>query len=409
MLQSHLKRGISVIAAIIFACIFASCKNEKQQHVHAVNEPTTYYTCSMHPQINLPKPGKCPICGMALIQAQKTVVPKADELQLNAQQIQLGNISVDTINSSNLVDETVLTGTINFDQQKTTSISSRVMGRIERLYFQNVGEYVSKGQKLFDIYSEDLNSATQEYRLAIERKKVLDNSIIDFNQLIQSARNKLKLWGLSDAQISQLAKTNKPSPLTTFYSNANGYITTLDAKEGEYVMEGGAVVHLADLSSLWVEAQVYSSQLASIDRSDIAFIQIPGMPGRELSGKIEFVSPEINAETRINLVRITIQNPGNNLKPGMPAYVRIKSRQRNALTLPIDAVLRDAKGATVWIMTSKNTFKNRMVEVGAENGDRIEIKGGLKHGDVVVITGAYLLNSEFIFKNGINPMEGMKM
>ncbi len=376
MLQNHFKRGISIIAAITFACTFTSCKKEKKHDADTVKEASA---------------------------------TKAGEVQLNDQQIQLGNISFDTISNSRLGDEIVLTATLNFNQQKTTTISSRVMGRIERLYFKNTGDYVSKGQKLFDIYSEDLNSASQEYRIAIERKKVLDNSIIDFDQLVQSSKNKLKLWGLSEEQINQLAKTKKPSPLTTFYSNANGYITTLDAKEGEYVMEGGAVVHLADLSSLWVEAQVYSSQLSGIDKSDIALVQIPDMPGKELSGKIEFVNPEINAETRINLVRITIKNPGNQLKPGMPTYVRIKSRQRNPLTLPIDAVLRNAKGATVWIKTGNHTFSSKMVEVGAESNDRIEIKSGLQQNDVVVITGAYLLNSEFIFKKGTNPMQGMKM
>lgn len=141
----------------------------------------------------------------------------------------------------------------------------------------------------------------------------------------------------------------------------------------------------------------------------MATVQIPDIPGKEISGKIEFVNPEISRDTRINLIRVSISNIGNRLKPGMPAYVLIKSRLRNAFTLPIDAVIRDADGATVWVKTGKNTFKSKMVRVGLESDDRIEITGGLNPNDVVVISGAYLLNSEYIFKKGANPMAGHDM
>lgn len=174
-------------------------------------------------------------------------------------------------------------------------------------------------------------------------------------------------------------------------------------------MEGGAVVHLADISTLWVEAQVYTSELSKIDPTATARVQIPDMPGTQFKGKIEFVNPEINTETRINLLRIAIPNSNNHLKPGMPAYVYIKGTQRNAISLPIDAVIRDGNGSTVWIKTGKNTFKSKMVQVGLEVEDRIEITNGLSAGDVVVITGTYLINSEYIFKNGAKPMDGMKM
>ena len=114
-------------------------------------------------------------------------------------------------------------------------------------------------------------------------------------------------------------------------------------------------------------------------------------------------------DTRINLIRVTILNSNNQFKPGMQAYVIIKNNQHNSLTLPVDAVIRDARGTSVWVQTAANKFQYKMVEVGLEDNDRIEIKSGLKSGDVVVISGAYLLNSEYIFTKGSNPMEGMKM
>ena len=149
--------------------------------------------------------------------------------------------------------------------------------------------------------------------------------------------------------------------------------------------------------------------MANIDRNSIATVQLPDFDSKEIKGKIEFVNPEINPETRINLIRVSIPNPGNQLKPGMPAYVLLKSPQRKTITLPIDAVIRDGNGATVWIQTADKTFKTVMVQTGLESDDRIEIKSGLSAGDVVVVSGAYLLNSEYIFKKGTNPMAGHDM
>ena len=395
------------LVLLISSLFFFSCKNKKDQ---APADPDVYYTCSMDPQVKENKPGKCPVCKMELTPVKKASSGAGmDEIELSEQQVQLGNIHMDTIRSGSIGEQVVLPATLNFDQLKENVVSSRLMGRIEKLYFKNIGDYVSKGAKLFDLYSEELNNAKQEYLLALEKQKTLDNSVIDFSQLVQSAKNKLLLWGISESQIQELEKNKNTAPLTSFYSNANGYITATDVKEGDYVTEGGTVVRLADLSTLWVEAQVYSSQLSFIDEGGQAIVQFPDIQGKEVKGKIEFMNPEINPDTRINLIRVTIPNPGNQLKPGMPAYVAIKNSQRNSLSLPVDAVIRDSKGASVWVQIKGNKFKYKMVEIGLEGNDRVEIKSGLKDGDVVVISGAYLLNSEYIFKIGSNPMEGMDM
>ncbi|MBX9893127.1 MAG: efflux RND transporter periplasmic adaptor subunit [Chitinophagaceae bacterium] len=399
--------------AAVFVFLFAACKNKNTktpaQAEHNMEMNDVYYTCSMHPQVMQDKPGNCPICGMKLIEAKKGISKDPNEVQLSDQQIQLGNISTDTIRSGMIGDQMVLTATLNADQRNINAVSARVMGRIERLYFKNLGDYVNKGDKLFDIYSEELNNAKQEYILALEKQKTLDNPLIDFTALLQSAKNKLLLWGLSENQIQEIAIRKTTTALTTFYSPVAGYITTLDIREGEYAMEGGTIVRIADLSTLWAEAQVYTSQLSQIDNNALASVQFPDLPGKQTIGKIEFMNPEINPQTRITLLRVNVANSGKLLKPGMPAYVTIKGKQVNTLTLPSDAVLRTGTGASVWVQTGNHTFKSRMVEIGMEDGERVEIKSGLQSGDIVVITGAYLLNSEFIFKKGANPMEGMKM
>jgi Cu(I)/Ag(I) efflux system membrane fusion protein len=361
----------------------------------------------MDPQVVEYKPGKCPICKMDLTPVKKKNGEKKDELQLSDQQIELGNIKTDTIRNGSIGDQLVLTGTLNFDQLKSASVSSRIMGRVEKLYYKNLGDYVQKGSPLFDLYSEDLNNAKQEFILALDRKSSFGNeSVIDYDQLLQSAKNKLLLWGMNEAQVKELEQNRKAGAITTFYSGYSGYITELSIREGDYVMEGGTIVKLADLSTLWAEAQVYTSQMAELDRNSIATVQLPDFDGKEIKGKIEFVNPEINPDTRINLVRVSIPNAGRQLKPGMPAYIILKSPKRNSLSLPIDAVIRDGRGSTVWIQKDKSTFKSVMVQTGLETGDRIEIKSGLNSGDVVVLSGAYLLHSEFVFKKGADPMAG---
>jgi Cu(I)/Ag(I) efflux system membrane fusion protein len=397
-----MKKYIIIIISALF--VFASCKNKKATLVNK----DEYYTCSMHPQIMQDKPGTCPICHMELIVVKRTNTA-ADEIMLNDEQIRLGNIQTDTIRNGIIGDKVILTATLNTDESRVNSINARIMGRIDRLYFKNMGDYVSRGAHLYDLYSEELNNAKQEYIVAIEKQQSLDNSIIDFNRLVQSARMKLLLWGMSEAQVNELGKSKKSSPLTSFYSNESGFITELPVMEGQYVSEGSTIVKLANLSSLWAEAQVYTSQLSAIDLKGTATVQFPDIPGKEWKGKIEFANPEIVSDSRLNLVRVSIPNPNGLLKPGMPAYVSIKSKELNTLTLPSDAVLRDGKMNVVWVQSGKNSYKMKMVQTGLESGDRLEIKSGLQNGDVVVTRGAYLLNSEFVFKKGGNTMGGMDM
>ncbi len=391
--------------AITILLLLICCKQKKKE---ALQNPDVFYTCSMHPQVMQDGPGNCPICGMKLIPVEKKKGADAEAIMLSDQQIQLGNIQVDTIGTGMIGDETILTATLDIDETKSATVSARISGRIEKLYFKDQGDYVTKGARLYDLYSEELNNAKQEYIAALEKQAILDNSIIDFRQLVQSAKNKLLLWGMSEAEINELARTKKASILTPFFSTASGYITTLESHEGDYVAEGGTIMRMANLSSLWAEAQVYTSQLSEIDRNGTATVQLPDL-NKEMSGRIQLVIPENNPNTRINLIRVSVPNSGNQLKPGMPAYVILKNRQRNSLTLPIDAVIRGEKMDIVWIKIDKNTFKSVMVETGLESDDRIEIKSGLKQGDVVVTNGAYLLNSEYIFKKGANPMGNMDM
>jgi len=363
----------------------------------------SYYTCSMHPQIHEEQPGTCPICHMDLILVKSTQTA-ADEISLNDAQIELGNIVADTILQGQLKQQIILTATVNADQTRRTNIAAKVKGRIDRLYVRNAGDFVKKGQPLYAIYSEELNNSKQEYRSAIERKAKLDSGIIDFDRLIESARMRLQLWGMTDAQIAELASSQPTSLLTTYYSPATGYVEDLPILEGQYVEEGSMIAGIIDLSTLWVEAQVYASQLPYIHNQDQVAISFPDLPGKKLEGRISFVNPEINSGSRIELARVVI--PGDEaLQPGMPAYLTVTSKENKSLMLPSDAVLRDQEGAVVWVRTDSNLFKRKKVETGIDDGVQVAINSGLQDNDVVVLSGAYLLNSEFIFKKGASTKE----
>ncbi len=387
------------IIAIGMFLLIGACTTRKKETTKVSD---TYYTCSMHPQIMEIKPGKCPICGMTLISVQKEQKSLDDAIKLSDQQVQLGNIRVDTIGLSKIGSSMVVNATLAIDETKSTAVSSRIAGRIDKLYFKNTGDYIKKGDRLYDLYSEVLNNARQEYILALEKEKVLDHSIIDFKQLIETAKNKLLLWGMTPGQIALLSKTKMASPLTTFYSTTSGTITSFESHEGEYISEGSTIVRVSDLSQLWAETQVYTSQLSEIDGRGTVMVRIPEL-GIEMPGHLELVNPEINPDSRINLIRISISNKNGNFKPGMSASVTIQNRENKALTLPGSALIRNEKNAIVWLQTEKNTYKPVMVETGKEANDQIEILRGLNKGDIVVTSGAYLLNSEYIFRKGKAP------
>jgi Cu(I)/Ag(I) efflux system membrane fusion protein len=375
----------------------------------ATSHPDVIYICSMHPQVMLDHPGKCPICGMDLIAEKKGMDQEDGTVVLSDQQMQLGGIRLDTVGASAVGDRMLLTGTISPDETRSSAVSGRLTGRIERLYFKAAGEYIDKGDKLYDLYSEELNNAKQEYLLALDRMETLKGGTIDLTQLAGAARNKLLLWGMSEAQVAELARTRQAGTVTSFYSPVSGYISAIESHEGDYLSAGTVVLRVTDLSSVWVEVQVYASQLSALDRAGRVEIRFPDLPGKEFTGRISLVNPELDPDLRTNLVRVTLANPGGLLKPGMPAGVTITSGARNSLTLPEAAVLQTPHGNVVWVVAGHHIFKPVMVETGLEEAGRIEIRSGLKAGEVVVAGGAYLVNSEYAFKHGGDAMAGMKM
>ena len=387
---------------------FIACNTKTQDPKTKTQDQVTFYTCSMDPQIKEDKPGKCPICHMELTPIQHNDT-EANEISLSQQQIQLGNITMQTISEASSSSEQSYTGVLTINQEKIKTISARSMGRIEKLYFKTVGDYVNKGEPVYVLYSEDIAIAKQDYVLAYKQMTMPGDFGKNARNLINAAIEKLLFFGLTNKQILELRKTAEVSPRTTFYSTFSGTITEIMTTEGSFAMEGSGIIKLADLGNLWLETQVNVNYAKNLKIGQNTSITFADFPDKTINARVSFINPEINPDSRLLLIRMEIPNPNLLLKPGMQAIARLSQPRQKGLFIPIDAVLREEHSAYIWVEKRPGIFENVMVETGMETDGMIEIKSEIDPAKKVVITGAYAINSEYIFRKGTDPMEGMKM
>jgi Cu(I)/Ag(I) efflux system membrane fusion protein len=400
------------LVALLLALWVTACK-QKPHTLATATQGKAYYTCSMHPQIHEEHPGNCPICGMKLIRVELTGYngPATDKITLTPTQIQLAGIQTDTVREENTGSENTLTGTVTANENNTEEVSSRIAGRIQRLFVRTAGERISAGQPIYSIYSEDLQEAEKEYLLARQQEKVLHNPDVDYRQLITAAESKLQLWGLSPAQIKGLASSGKISATTTVLSKVNGTVSEIAVHEGDYVTEGMSILKTQGLNSLWVEAQIYAGETSKYKENATVSVSFPDLGERNITGKVEFANPELSGTSKVDLIRISIPNPQGLIRPGMLAYITVGNGNNRVLAVPASAVLTDGRGTRVWVRHTDGSFSPKAITAGPGNRTYVPVISGLSAGDVVVSNGAYLLNSEAMFKNGTDKsdMTNMKM
>lgn len=399
------KIGLLLLA---FTLVLACNTKSKEEHEGHDHEEDVYYSCSMDPQVKEDKPGKCPICHMELT-PMKNDDGASNEISLSDQQIKLGNITTATIVASQSNPETNYNGVLTINQEQLKSISSRAMGRIEKLYFKTEGDFIQKNQAVYQLYSEDLAIAKQDYLTAYKQLSMPGDFGKNAKTMLASAKQKLLFFGLTNAQIEAIKSHKEVSPYTTFYSSQSGTVSEILATEGSYVMEGTPIVKVADLKNLWLETQVNVNYAKSLRLGQTAKISFVDFPNQTVSAKISFINPEINPDSRLLLIRMEVPNAYGHLKPGMQAIARLTQSNVKGLFIPVDAVIWDENATFIWVEKRHGVFENVMVETGVETGGMVEITSAIDPDKKVVITGAYAINSEYKFRKGQDPMEGMKM
>lgn len=376
----------------------------------------TTYTCPMHPQIVQSAPGTCPICSMDLVPVVKTG-EKSTEIMLSESQMQLANVIVQPVASGNIGNNTILNARLAADQQQTDVISSRVAGRIERLYVKETGQPIRKGQVLYEIYSEPLLTQQQEYLLALRQVEELNEP--RYEDFRRAAEQKLRLYGMTAEQIAGLAKTRNVQPRIPFVAPAGGTVTEIAASEGQYVGEGALLYRLANLGQLWVEAELYAGEARFVKVGDRIPVQVVGYENSPMmNARVTFINPEYRAGSQVLVMRAVLPNPSGRFQPGQQARVLLRHGVQRGLTLPVDAVVRAGQGAVVFVKTGQgqpngSVFQPRRVQTGTETDQQVSITNGLNGDEQVAMSGAYLLYSELILKKGINPItaeveEGVK-
>jgi Cu(I)/Ag(I) efflux system membrane fusion protein len=395
-MRTYVKLWI-VIAVVLVA---AGC-NDKESHAdHAASGDK--YTCPMHPQVVQDKPGACPVCGMDLVKAGTAT--NDNSIMLTESQIRLANITTTLTRLESIGESTVLTGRLAVNEEQTEVVSSRVAGRIEKLYFKEVGRKVDKGAPLYEIYSEQLMTLQQEYLLALRQFETLKEQ--RYESFVKAAERKLILYGMTTSQVNQLAERKRTDQRITFLAPSTGVVARIDATEGQYISEGGPLYRIEKLDNIWVEADLYPGESSLVKTGDIVRVQVNGFERSPVEGKVTFLSPQYQQGSQITSLRAVISNHTGQFLPGMLATVVLSHSEKKAIALPTDAVVRDANGSHVWILTEDGAFKPQMVKTGTENLEKIEITDGLTEKQNVVITGAYLLYGEMVLKKGTDPMAG---
>ncbi len=428
------KKTAILIAAALILAVGAGGGYLWYGHYHKGNEGTEekaaegkiQYTCPMHPFIIKDKPGSCPICGMTLVPVKPAGAGQQGEqapempghVALSPSQMVMANVATVRVDSAPLDKEISAAGIVQYDQSRQSRVTAWVAGRIDRLYVDTVGSYVAKGRPVAEIYSPDLVAAQQEYLLALKSREQFKGSSIEAisqggDGLVSSARQRLKLLGVKDHQIAALERSGQPNIKLSIYTPLSGIVIEKIVVQGQYVNVGDPLFNIADLSSVWVEAEVYESDFPSIKIGQKVDITSQSYPGRTFTGKVSFIYPFLDPKTRTIKVRVQIANPGLRLKPDMFVNVSLKMPLGDALVVPVAAVMDTGTRKVAWVETKPGMFEPRDVRVGARVGDRLQILSGLVRGDKVAASGGYLIDSEAQLKGGTGGghtgHEGMKM
>lgn len=386
------------------------------------------YICPMHPQIRSDHPGVCPICNMDLVLKEETNAEaefdalkdqetELGEVVISPSQQVLANVKTEKVSIREFKNSLDFNGFIKVDETGMRRIATPISGKVVRMYINYEGQNVSTGQKVFDIYSPEIYSTQKEYLLALknyENAKSSNNELVigQAENLINSTKNRLRLWEVTPEQIEELEATGEVMDYISVYSKYSGIITKKLVNEGYWAKAGEDIYNVVNMSTLWVIASVPESNIGSIKMGQTAKITSISYPGEVFSGRVNFISPVLDPDSRTLEVRFDVSNRNYKLKPDM--FVKVEIGTANYqwnIVVPRNAVLRTGKMDMVYIKKGNNVFAPKMVSVGGESEGMYLITSGLSEGDEIVTSAGFLIDSESQIRTGTSTsnMESMEM
>jgi len=355
-------------------------------------DAVAHYTCPMHPSVKQSEPGSCPICGMDLEPVLQSEVSGGVVL-IDAVRRQSIGVRTETVTRGPMTRTVRAVGHLTYDERGLADVDLKVKGWVRELHVDAQGEYVGKGQPLFTFYSPDLYAAQQDYLQALRaRERAADGE--EAGLLLDSARERLILWDLTGAQVDSLASRGRAQRYVTIFAPASGHVIAKHVVEGASVMPGQMLYRIAPLDRVWVEAEVYESDLAILKVGQRADIRLTYLPGREFKGTIDHIYPYMDEDARTGRVRLVLRNPDLELRPNMYADVELKVDLGSPLRVPQEAVIYTGPRRIVFLDLGEGRLKPTEIQVGRSAGAYFEVLSGLSSGDVVVTSGNFLVAAE---------------
>jgi Cu(I)/Ag(I) efflux system membrane fusion protein len=406
--------SLILIGGILLGWIFFhSSPAKEEKHDHAAEAAKgEVWTCAMHPQIRMDKPGKCPICAMDLIPLLQSGTAEMDPaaVHLTKAAAQLANVLTSVVSRQNPEKEVRLYGKVQADERLLQNQVAHISGRVEKLLVNFTGETVTKGQKLALIYSPELVTAQQELLEAAKTKKAQP-------EIYEASKEKLRQWKLSDSQISAIENSGNIQTNMEVVSNTSGIVTARRVNNGDYVSQGSVLYEVSDLSRVWILFDGYESDLPFLKKGDKIDFTIQALPGASFSSSIMFIDPVIDPVNRVARVRVEISNPGAKLKPEMFATGLVKANLkefRDMLVIPRSAVLWTGKRSIVYVKqpnSEEPIFKIREIELGPQLGNSYVVLDGLEDGEEIVTQSAFSVDAAAQLEGKpsmMNPSGGKK-
>lgn len=333
-------------------------------------------------------------------------------VRLTPEQIRTFGVTFATVEERLLQDEVRTVGIVSVDETRLASVTPRFSGYVERLYVDFTGQPVRRGQPLVDVYSPELVAAQEELLLAARLERDLPESTVPgvpggSSNLVAAAMQRLRLWGISAAQIAQILKSGQATRTLTLHAPVSGIVVEKNVIGGQAISAGQSLYTIADLSEVWIEAELRETDAGLVEIGDAATIELAAFPGRLLIGRIEYVYPTLQSQARTLKARIAVPNPDGRLKPGMYATVRLSAPGRTALTVPSSAILNTGERSIVFVDMGSGRIVPQEVEIGRVAGDYAEVLAGLEPGQRVVTSAQFLLDSESNLAEVMRSMIGM--